>query len=440
MRVPLLTSRRSRELGELAHSLIPGGAHTYAKGDDQYPALAPALIERGEGCRVWDIDGNEFIEYGMGLRAVTLGHAYPPVVEAAAKQMRLGQNFTRPALIEVQCAELIVDLFSAADMVKFCKDGSTATTAAVRLARAYTGRDFVAICADHPFFSYDDWFIGTTPMNAGIPRAVQDLSVTFRYNDLNSVEELFATHPEQIACVILEAERADEPQNDFLQQLQDLCARNGSLFILDEMITGFRLHLGGAQEYYGLRPDLSTFGKGMANGFPVSALVGKRRIMELGGLSHSSERVFLLSTTHGAESIALAATIATIEVYRQESVIDVLHRQGERLRAGIEAAARGLGLERHFVLVGSAPNLAYVTRDQQGAPSQAFRTLFLQETLRRGFILPSLVVSFCHDDDVVDQTVEAIGDALAVYRRAIDEGVEAYLHGRPVQPVFSRFD
>jgi glutamate-1-semialdehyde 2,1-aminomutase len=341
---PTLGSVEAAELRERAHALIPGGGHTYAKGDDQFPELAPAMIVRGTGCRVWDTDGNEFVEYGMGSRAVTLGHAHPEVLAAAHRQMLLGTNYTRPALVELTAAEALLDLVPAAEMVKFCKDGSTANTAAVTLARAYTGRDLVALCADQPFLSYNGWFIGTTVLDAGIPKAEKDLTVTFRYNDLESVARLFEAHRGRIACVILEAERHEPPGKGFLQGLRDLCTRHGALLVFDEMITGFRWHIGGAQAYHAVEPDLSTFGKAMANGFSVSALVGKREIMELGGLRHSHERVFLLSTTHGAETHALAAAVETMRIYRDEPVIETLYTRGDQLRAGIEVATREHGV------------------------------------------------------------------------------------------------
>ena len=332
---------------ELAHHLIPGGCHTYAKGDDQYPILAPGFIARGLGCRVWDTDGREYIEYGMGNRTVGLGHAYPPVLEAVQQELSRGANFTRPSPIEVACAEQFLALIDGAEMVKFCKDGSDATSGAVRLARAYTGRDLIAICADHPFFSTDDWFIGTTPMNAGIPEAVRQLTVTFRYNDLASAETLFEQYPGRIAAFILEPARTEEPQEGYLQRLQGLCHANGALLILDEMITGFRWHKGGAQKVYGIVPDLSAFGKALANGFSVSALAGRREFMRLGGLDHDDRpRVFLLSTTHGAETHALAAAIATMQVYQREGVIEHLYRQGTRVRQLAEEAIRRHGLTR----------------------------------------------------------------------------------------------
>jgi glutamate-1-semialdehyde 2,1-aminomutase len=431
---------KSSALRERAHALIPGGAHTYAKGDDQYPLLAPGFIARGAGCHVWDVDGNEFIEYGMGLRAVTLGHAYQPVVEAAYKQMQLGNNFTRPATIELECAEALCGLIDSAEMVKFAKDGSDATTAAVKLARAYTGRDLVARCADQPFFAVDDWFIGSTPMASGIPQAIRDLTVQFRFNDIDSLRNLFDQHPGKIACVVLEAATTIEPKDDFLARVQSLCEKEGAIFILDEMITGFRWHLGGAQKCYGIAPHLSTFGKAMANGFSLSALVGKKEIMELGGLRHEKERVFLLSTTHGAENHALAAAIATMQIYKSANVVEHLYRQGERLRAGINRAIDSLGLVGHFEVLGRPCNLVYATRDEAKRPSQAFRALFLQETIQRGLLMPSLVISFSHTDAEINRTIEGISEALVVYRKALENGVDKYLIGRPVKPVFRKFN
>jgi glutamate-1-semialdehyde 2,1-aminomutase len=429
----------SRLQQKRAHELIPGGCHTYAKGDDQYPQIAPPFIARGAGCHVWDPDGNEYIEYGMGNRAVGLGHAYGPVVEAARAELENGCNFTRPASIEVACAEQFLSLIDGAEMVKFCKDGSDATSAAVKIARAYTGRDMIACCADHPFFSTDDWFIGTTAMNAGIPEAITKLTLTFRYNDLNSVRALFRQNPGRIAAVILEAARMEEPRDDFLHKLKDLCHANGALFILDEMITGFRWHHQGAQKVYDIVPDLSTFGKALANGFSVSALAGRSEFMRLGGLDHVDRpRVFLLSTTHGGETHELAAAIATMQIYQSEPVIEHLERQGERLRSLTQEVIRRHGLEAYVGVAGRESCLLYWTRNLDGKPSQAMRTLFLQETIRRGVLMPSLVVSYTHDDEDIERTVAAIDGALGVYRQALDGGVERFLIGRPSEPVMRR--
>jgi glutamate-1-semialdehyde 2,1-aminomutase len=430
------TFARGKELSRRAHELIPGGAHTYAKGDDQYPEQSPAFIVRGKGCHVWDVDGNEFIEYGMGLRTVTLGHAFPPVTEAAVRQMQLGTNFVRPAPVEVECAERFLELMPTAEMVKFGKHGSDALDGAVRLARAHTCRDVIAICGDHPFFSTADWFIGTTTMARGVPGWVRSRTVKFRYNDLASAQLLFDEHPEDIACVILEPARLEEPTPEFLPGLKELCHRHGALLVFDEMVTGFRWHKSGAQHVYGVTPDLSAFGKAMANGFALSALAGRREIMELGGYGHDKERVFLLSTTHGAEAHAMAAGIAVMETYRDEDVVGHLYRQGARLRGGVQAAAEAAGVARHVQCLGRDCGLIFTTLDQEGRASQPFRTLFMQELIRRGVLAPSFMVSYAHADQDIDHTVEAVAEALGVYRKALEEGFEKFLVGRPVKPVF----
>lgn len=430
----------SRKLQDRFHAIIPGGAHTYAKGDDQFPEFYAPYIVRGDGCRVWDVDGNEFLELSMGLRAVTLGHAYKPVVEAAYRQMLNGSNFGRPSTLELECAEQMQSMVKGAEMVKFAKNGSDVTNAAVKLARAYTGRDLVAICVDHPFFSVDDWFIGTTPMSAGIPKAVQELTVKFCYNDIQSLRTLFEQYPNQIACVIMEPEKGDGPIHNFLSDVQKLCRQHGTVFILDEMITGFRWHNGGGQAYHDIQPDLSTFGKALGNGFSLAALVGKRELMELGGLHHNKERVFLLSLTNGAESGPLGAGLETMRIYQQEPVVEHLWKQGERLGNAVNRSIAEHNLEGLVEVIGKPCCLVYATRDQNKVASQAFRTLFLQETIRRGLLAPSLIVSYSHGDAEIDQIAEIIHEALHVYRKALDEGIEKYLEGRPVKPVWRKYN
>ncbi len=423
-----------------SHKLIPGGAHTYAKGDDQYPEQAPAFIFRGKGSHVWDVDGNEFIEYGMGLRAVTLGHAYPSVVEAATRELQNGSNFTRPSPLELECAEQFLSLIENAEMVKFSKNGSDATSAAVRVSRAHTGRQMVAICAEHPFFSIDDWFIGTTEMNSGIPEAIRKLTVKFHYNDIDSLIELFYKYENQIACVILEPATWMEPENGFLENVQTVCRKNNAVLIFDEMITGFRWDNGGAQKVYGIVPDLSTFGKGIANGFSLSALAGRKELMDLGGILHERERVFLLSTTHGAETHSLAAAIETMNVYKNQNVIETLYRQGLRLMVRINRSISDLHLNEYFQIAGRPCNLIFITRDQSKNPSQSFRTLFLQEMIQRGIIAPSFVVSFSHTDEDIDRTIDAASESLRIYQKALEDGIEKYLNGRAVKPVNRRYN
>jgi len=430
----------SRQLQSRFHQVIPGGSHTYAKGDDQYPETPPIYVTHGQGCHVWDIEGNEYIEYAMGLRTVTLGHAYAPVVEAVSRQLSQGSNFNRPSPIELECAEKLLELVPGAEMVKFAKNGSDANDGAVKLARAYTGRDLIAICRDQPFFSVGDWFIGTTAVNAGIPQAVKDLTVGFRYNDLASAADLFHSNPGRIAAVMLEAEKDTPPADGFLTGLRELCRREGALLILDEMITGFRWHNGGAQGYYNFVPDLSTFGKALGNGFSTSALAGRREIMRLGGLDHDRPRVFLLSTTHGAETHSLAAALEVMRIYQREPVVPTLWEQGRKLADGITQAIDEAKLQGFFCLAGKPCCLTYGTRDAEKRPSQEFRTLFLQELLKRGILAPAFIVSYSHSDRDLRRTIEAVQAALGVYRKALEDGVGKFLAGRPVKSVYRRLN
>jgi glutamate-1-semialdehyde 2,1-aminomutase len=277
-------------------------------------------------------------------------------------------------------------------------------------------------------------------MSAGIPEVIQKQTVKFHYNHPESIEELFAAYPGQIACLVMEVEAGAPPKDGFLQETLRLCHANGALLILDEIITGFRWHLQGAQKMYGIRPDLSTFGKAMGNGFAISALVGRKDVMELGGLQHDKERVFLLSTTFGAESHALAAALATIKVYEEEGVVERLYQQGERLAAGVKQAIEASGVKGYFEVLGKPCNLIFATLDPQGNRSQAYRALFMQEMIRRGIIGPSFVVSYSHTDADIDRTIEAVCESLVIYGRALDEGAEKHLVGRPVKPVFRKFN
>jgi glutamate-1-semialdehyde 2,1-aminomutase len=426
----------SNEANKRLHDMVPGGAHTYAKGEDQYPAGMAPVMARGHGARVWDLDGNEYVEYGSGLRSVSLGHAHPRVVEAARRQLELGSNFVRPSGLELDAAAKFLATVPTAEMVKFAKNGSDVTTAAIRLARAATGRQVVALCRDQPFFSTDDWFIGTTAMSAGIPP--QDLVVSFPYGDLAAVSNLFESL--DVACVVLEAATQTDPPPGYLQGLRDLCTFHGVVLVFDEMITGFRWSEAGAQGVYGVTPDLSTFGKALGNGFAVSALAGRRELMELGGLRDSRERVFLLSTTHGAETHSLAAAMAVMDTYVEEGIAEQLHTLGARLAAGVREVATYAGVSEHVLVKGRPSNLVFATLDGEGNPSQEYRTLFLRQLISHGVIGPSFVVSSALTDADIEQTLQAVSKACAVYRQALDAGdPTAWLGGRPVKPVFRRF-
>lgn len=420
---------------------IPGGAHTYSRGYDQYPANAPQILTRGKGCQVYCPDGKAYLDYGMALRAVNIGYAEDEIDEAAIAQIRNGNNLTRPSLIELEAAELLVDLIDSVDMVKFTKNGSTAVSAAVKLARAYTGRELIARCADHPFFSYDDWFIGSTPLTRGIPRDTQDKTKLFRYNDIASLEALLAQHPGEFACVVLEPAAVEAPKNDFLHKVQALCQREGIVFILDEMITGFRWHMKGAQHLYGIRPDLCTFGKAMANGYSVACIAGRREIMELGSIEFAGrERVFLLSTTHGAEMLGLGAFVATMNFMQKHNVVQHLWAYGKALLQLLESKAQEHGVAHSFKAGGFACSPYYLTLDEQGANSLELRTLFSQEMIRQGVLMPWIALSYRHGEAELAATARALDSALPIYRKALENGVENYLEGMVIKPVFRRFN
>ena len=430
-----------RNYSQRLNHLIPGGAHTYSRGIDQYPQNAPAILSHGKGCYVWDHRGKKYLDYGMALRAVTIGYAYKAIADAAVIQIRKGNNLTRPSLIELEAAEKITNLIPCADMVKFAKNGSTITTAAGKLARAYTNRKYVAICLDHSFFSYDDWFIGSKEMDRGIPEEYKQLTIKFRYNDIGSLERLFHSYPNQIAAVIMEPMVSDEPQLGYLAEVKHLCKKHGTVFILDEMITGFRWHLQGAQKYFNVTPDLATFGKAMGNGFSVAALVGKREIMELGGiLKEGAERVFLISTTHGAEMCGLGAFVKTLDIYKKYNVVQHLWDYGKKLKEGVNSIAGSLGISDHFIIKGYPCSPEYCAKDQDGNSSFAFKTLFAQEMLKQKVLMPWIALSYSHGAKELAMTLDAAAKALNIYSKALHYGIDKYLKGKPVKPVFRKWN
>ena len=420
---------------------IPGGAHTYSRGHDQFPANAPEILVRGKGVYIFDPTGKKYLDFGMALRAVNLGYAEDAVDEAAIQQMRNGTNLTRPSMIELEAAELLVGMIDSVDMVKFTKNGSTAVSAAVKLSRAYTGRNMVARCAEHPFLSYDDWFIGSTQLTRGIPQETIEQTKMFHYNDINSLESLISEYPGKFSCVILEPATTEGPAEGYLHQVQALCRANGIVFVLDEMITGFRWHLKGAQHMYGVTPDLSTFGKAMANGFAVACVAGKREIMELGSIEFAGrERVFLLSTTHGAEMCALGAFVATVKFMQQHNVVEHLWDYGNKLVALMQRKAKANGISKNFKVGGFACSPYYQTLDSTGGNSLPLRTLFLQEMINNGVLMPWIALSYRHGEAELAITESALDATFTVYRKALDEGVEKYLVGPAIKPVFRKFN
>ena len=432
---------KNHYFGRRANKFIPGGAHTYSKGDDQFPSNAPRIIDRGHGCRLWDVDDNEFIDMTMSLGTTVLGHAYEPVLAAVRKELDRGVNFCRPSIIEGELAEIVCDLIPSAEMVKFGKNGSDAVTAAVKLARAYTNRKYVARCSADPFNAIHDWFIGSTDVSRGVPLEVQALTVKFDYNDLASCKYLFDKHPGEIACFILEPVSFITPEVDFLQCLKELCEKNGALLIFDEVVSGFRFALGGAQEMIGVTPHLSAFGKAMGNGFSVSALVGQKEFMRLGGIEHDQERVFLLSTTYGGETHCLAAAIACICEIRKHDAISHFWKMGQSLMDGVNQVAADIGAEKYISTSGYGCKPGFTFRDENGEVSVLARTLFLQETIEKGLLMPYVVPSLAHTPEVIEFALHAIRHALVVIKNSAEgPGLKSALRGPCVKPVFRKFN
>lgn len=420
------------------HDLIPGGAHTYSKGDDQFPILSPAAIAHGKGAHVWDVDGNEYLDCAMGLTSVSLGHAYPAIVDRVKEELTRGVNFQRPASIELEIAEKFLALIPCHDMIKFSKNGSTATTAAVKLARAFTERKLVAFPHDHPFYSYDDWFIGKTQASKGVPDEFKNLTVTYQSENMDSLKELFEKYPDQIACVISEPEKPHGLPKGYLEAAIPFVQGKGALYILDEMITGFKTAFPGSITKYNVKPDMATWGKGIANGFSFCALTGRKEVMELGGIrATGKDKLFLISTTHGGETTALAAAIATIDVFQKSNVVEHNHSIGRLMKTKIEAVLKKTNMNDYIEYQSAEWMQIFVFKDKNKAANAGLRTLMLQEMIRRGVLFQgTFVPCFSHTEADVEYFAHAFELSLEVYALALESGYEAYLVGEPTKPVF----
>ncbi len=424
-----ISLERSERLLRRARALIPGASQTMSKGPTQWvQGVAPAYLRRGAGARVWDVDGNEFLDFPMALGPILLGHAHPVVNAAIARQLEDGITFTLPHPLEVEVAERIAAAVPGTERVRFAKAGSDATSAAVRLARAATGRDRVIVAGYH---GWHDWYIASTSRRLGVPRATTDLVQTVPFGDLELLAAAFAAHPGDVACLVLEPAGVREPAPGELQAIVDLAHEHGALAVFDEVITGFRLAMGGAQERYGVRADLACFGKALGNGMPISALAGRAEHMDL------LEDVFF-SGTHGGETLSLAAAAATLGVLADEPVHEHLWRLGGALQSGVRAAIAAHGLQEWVTCSGAAPWTIVAVREPRperaGLPA---KTLLQQEMLKRGVLFNgSNFVSWAHTDEDVAEAVDAYHGAFARLADALPDDVEAQLEGPPVSQVF----
>src|SRR3990172_6440582 len=375
----IMANRYAQSEAMLTRALqsIPLGSQTFSKSITQYPrGVSPLFLARGKGSRVWDVDGNEYIDFVNGLAAITLGYNDPDVTEAVRKQLADGVIFSLAHPVEVLVEEKIIEMVPCAEMVRFGKNGSDATAGAIRLARAYTGRDHVLVCGYH---GWQDWYIGTTALNRGVPAAVRALTHSFAYNDLDGLKKWFIELPGQIAAVIVEPMNVSEPRDGFLEKTKALAHEHGALMIFDETITGFRYANGGAQEYFGVTPDLATFGKGIANGYPLSVLAGRKDIMKL------MEEVFF-SFTFGGETLSLAASLATMSKLQKEPVLETIAARGSDLLAGLKSLIYRHQLGDCLSTAGHPAWSFLIIKDTPRCSQWLIRTFMLQEMFARGIL------------------------------------------------------
>lgn len=440
---------QSNKYRKAIHQLIPGGAHTYSKGDDQFPANAPAAISHGKGAYIWDVDGNKFLDCSMGLTSVSLGHAYAPVLDAIKEELNKGVNFQRPSYIEKEMAETFLSLIPQHDRIKFSKNGSTATTAAVKLARAHTGRKLVAFPADHPFYSYDDWFIGKTACNKGVPEEISSLTITFQSCNIDSLKALFDQYPNQIAAVISEPEKpycvnctCSISSQEYLQKAIELTQKNGAIFILDEMVTGFKVDFPGAISKYNLTPDLATWGKGIANGFSFCALTGKKEIMDLGGiLEEGKEKVFLISTTHGGETNAIRAGIKTIQEFKNKDVIGHIHAIGNELIKKVSSLIVENQVEEFIEIIPSPWMPTFIFKNKEREICNGHRTYFMQEMIKENILFQGIIVpSLSFTTVEANHFIKGFESCIKKYKAILSDGYQDHLNGIQTKAVFRKYN
>ena len=422
---------QSQALLKRARAVIPSATQTFSKGPNQWVrGVSPIYLERGEGAWVWDADGNKFLDYLMALGPIILGYGNEAVNTAIREQLDKGQVFSQMHPLEVEVAEKLIDLIPCADMVRFAKNGSDATTGAIRAARAFTGREHIIYCGYH---GWHDWYIGTTTRNAGVPKAVQELTHAFTYNNLESLQAVFDAHPSDIAAVIMEPVGVEMPDDGFLEAVRDLTHENGALLIFDEIINGFRLAFGGSQEMLGVTPDLATFGKAMANGMPLSAVVGRRAVMEI------FDEIFF-SGTFGGDAVALAACKATISELERRDVIAHIRDYGKKLNDGIRSLIERSALGDALSLVGyDARSILAFPHDDE-AVGRLRRSYFMQECHKRGLLFfGSHLPTASHGEKELAFTLDVYSEVFGRFAAAYQaDDFAGRMEGEIVEPIFRK--
>lgn len=401
---------------------------TLAKGPGQYTkGVSPKYVKRGKGAHIWDVDGNEYIDFQMGIGPISLGYAYDKVDEAIKAQLADGITFSMMHELEVQLAELIHEVIPNAESIRISKTGADVCSAAVRVARAFTGRTKVLCCGYH---GWHDWYIGTTSRDKGIPQEIKDLTAAFEYNNIDSVKALL---DEDVACLILEPFIFDAPKDDFLHEVARLCKENGTLLIFDEMWTGFRIAVGGAQEYFGIKADLAVYSKAFANGMPIALLTGRKDVMQL------FEQDVFFFTTFGGEALSMAAAVATITEMREQNVPARLAEQGKKLKDGYNEIAADLGLTSYTKCYGYDCR-TIVTFDASAGNPLEVKAFVQQELFKRGILWGGFHnMCFSHSDADVAHTLAMYAEVLPLLKEAIEAGdVASRLLGEPVEAVFRK--
>ncbi|MEJ2104987.1 MAG: aminotransferase class III-fold pyridoxal phosphate-dependent enzyme [Ignavibacteriaceae bacterium] len=419
--------KKSDELYSKALDLIPTTTQTLAKGPQQnIKGVAPKYLVKGKGSHVWDADGNEYLDFNMGIGPLSLGYAYDKVDEAIKKQLEDGITFSLMHPLEVEVAVLLNKIIPNAESIRYSKAGADVTSAAVRVARAYTKRQKILCCGYH---GWHDWYISVTDRNAGIPQSIQDLTFTFNYNDIQSVIDSI---DEDTAAVILEPFVFEAPKDNFLQKLREICTKNGTLLIFDEMWTGFRIALGGAQEYFGVKADLATFSKAVANGMPIAILAGKKEVMKV------LEKDVFFFTTFGGEALSLAAAKATVQELKDKNVPAYLAKQGKKLKDGYNKIAEELEIPYTKCIGYECRSL--MTFDGSAGNPLEMKSLVQQEMIKRGILWGGFHnMSFSHSDEDVEYTLKTYREVLPILKKAVNEkNVRGYLKGEPVEPVFRK--
>lgn len=408
--------------------LIPSGVQTFSKMPLQHvDGVSPKYIHKSKKCFSWDIDNNKYIDYMCGLGPIILGYADKVINNSVKNEINLGNIPSLPSLLETKLALKLNKLIPCAEMVRFGKNGSDVTQAAIRAARGITGRDKVAICGYH---GWHDWYIGTTTRDLGVPNTIKKLSLKFNYNDINSLNDLFKKNKRKIAAVIMEPTNFIRPKEKFLEKVKDLCEQNNTLLIFDEVITGFRMNIGGAQKVFKVTPDIACFGKAMANGFPLSAIVGKKKYMEI------FDEVFF-SFTFGGETSAIAASLSTIEEIKKRGTIKYINTYGNDLIKNFNKLAKKYKIENYLKATGYGwwPLLNFY--DYEGKPSKLLESIFRQEIIRQGILTRSgIFITSSHSKKVFEKTMKIFDITLKTIKKGIiNNNLKHLLDGKVIEPV-----